>query len=566
MALRGSLAGIKLSDIFQMLAMSQQEQTLVVRCDHDKRIFHFTPGSVSVYLSAGDETAMLGEVLVGLGYLSEKDMERALAVRRRNQRRLGEVLLDMGLCEQEQVDEALKLQVESAIYTLLGWDAGSFEVKEGRPDDAEMGEGARVICVSFEPSALLMEAARRMDEWDSIRQFVPSSDTVLCPTAQGGDELAPEASSLLVEKILALVDGGRMVRDIVQASKLPAFDVSAALAELVKQGRARLATTEELFDIFHLHVRSKDTKRALAVCELINRSAEGDEAVLTRLGQCYEKLQHNEEASAALANAGKLLLDAGQLSEAIEALDHAAQLNRSDLQVRERLFSALNEGGKIDRALSLARMLAQAYFKRREYARARETCQFVLAQRPKDEEARFLLIEIHLATGNVQAAAAESNVLTMARPYGEDVRLKTLRSRIDRLDHTPPEHRKQGAPSLQRPPAPARGRRFPIAVVAAVLLLLAAGGGWLWMERAAAQARGDVDLRAQRLLQQQRYNEAIAEYQTLIDSYPYTTTARALKRLVVDLRIRQQKRAPVTRGSSVDDPDKSLATADSGLP
>jgi len=542
MGLRGNLAGIRLSDIFQMLSVSQQEQTLIVRRDRDKKVFYFSPQGISVFMTPSDETRMLGEILIGLGHVSQKDMVRALNLQRHEKSRLGEILVKLGVCEQKQIEQALKLQVESAIFDLLTWDAGSFEVKEGQPGPTDVADATRVICLTFDPSGLLVEAARRMDEWDGIRQYIPSVNIVLCPIARNSDGLAPEESSLLVEKIFEHVDGRTMVRDIIKRTMLPAFDVCAGLAQLVQQGRVRLATLDELLKLAQTHHRGKDTNRAITICEQVAEGAGSNEEILSKVGRLYHRLGYSEKAAKALAAAGKLHLDAGRINEAIKLLDLAAQLNRSDLKIRRILLAALHEGGKHDRALSVARVLGELYFKRGEYAKAREICQAILREHTNDEEARFLLTEIYLATGNVEAATAESNILARSLPYGEDHRLRQLKSRIAGGRNTFVQEGNLETKSTDKPIRKASGTFRRVLTAAFVLLCIIAGSGWLWMENTAVRARGDVDRRAQMLYGQDRVREIIAEYETIIASYPYTSTARQLGQLVESLKIRQLKK------------------------
>lgn len=562
MGLKGNLDGIKLTDIFQMLAMSQREQTLTVWRGRDKRVFYFTPGSINVILSPDVETALLGQILVGMGYLSQTQMDEALKRQQNDPRRIGEILVDMGLCTPEQIEECLKIQLESTIYDLLLWDFGTFEVTEGPPQVAHT-DGQRVLCVTFDPSGLLMEAARRMDEWDTIRQTIPSLDLVFVRTAENSDDLPPAEGSLLAEKILAYVDGRRRVRDIVDACHLPAFDVSFALAQLLNQGRIRNATSDELLEMIQEHLREKDNDRALSFCEQLAATAESNEDILVKVGRIYERLGYNERAAQALATAGKLYLDTARFNEAIEALDKASQLNRDDLEIKEHLLSALSESGRVDRAISVARVLTQAFHRRGEYARARAMCQFILTHRSQDVEARFSLTEIHLATGNLQAAAAESNILAHILPYGQDQRLKTLRSRIER-GGLPSAHTHNARVDLH-PEARTQSRAHApllITFVALLLILVTGGGLWLWMERAAAQARGEIDRHAQELLIEKRYTDAIAQYQSVVEKYPLTSTARELKRLIVSLKLKQQNERSTGAASATLGTRLSLSTTD----
>ena len=84
----------------------------------------------------------LGEVLLGLKYLDERQLADALERQNHDGRRLGEVLVDLGWCSYQQVYEGLALQQRMASYQLT-------EPTESQrfTEDAVQANGRRVLVV-----------------------------------------------------------------------------------------------------------------------------------------------------------------------------------------------------------------------------------------------------------------------------------------------------------------------------------------------------------------------------------------------------------------------------------
>ena len=79
MALEGDLSAVSLADVFQMLAMSQKEGTLVVRDKKiTKRIF-FSPKGVTLISRGRRQSFRIGEALVYRGKLTEEQLTETIA-------------------------------------------------------------------------------------------------------------------------------------------------------------------------------------------------------------------------------------------------------------------------------------------------------------------------------------------------------------------------------------------------------------------------------------------------------------------------------------------------------
>jgi hypothetical protein len=231
MAIEGPLRELGIHDVFQLLDLSRKTGTLHVRStlrDNEGTIF-FEQGKV-VYASIRSNPNPLGESLLRAGKVSEADLERALAVQRERQgsRRLGEILVEIGAMSRRELERQMRLQVEEVVFELLSWTEGFFSFEEGAVESF-LPEAT----VSITTESLLMEGARRIDEWSRIATRIP--DLTLVPRlADIPDERPPQLDLLPAEwELLSMVDGGRSVRDIARSLARSDFEVARVLYGLV---------------------------------------------------------------------------------------------------------------------------------------------------------------------------------------------------------------------------------------------------------------------------------------------------------------------------------------------
>jgi tetratricopeptide (TPR) repeat protein len=231
MAIKGSLKEASLPDVLQLLALGQKTGCLALSDRSSFGYIFFEQGSIS-YASIVNRRDRLGDLLVKNGLLAPEALAAAVEEQGTgDERRLGEILVERGAITRAQLEQYIRMQIEEAVYFLFTWTQGSFNFEpEQRPE-----EGA--FLVSINPENLLLEGARRVDEWSLIEKKIPSLDMVfLLDPALGehaADELTPEQ-----RKIRPLVDGRRSVREVVEESGLVEFEVGKALFGLIQAGFA----------------------------------------------------------------------------------------------------------------------------------------------------------------------------------------------------------------------------------------------------------------------------------------------------------------------------------------
>ncbi len=226
MAIEGSLADVSLADICQLLAMGRKTGCLTMTDTSNFGYIFFENGKV-IYASVLNRPDRLGELLVKSEAITRDDLSAAMEQQgKHGGKRLGEILVELGSLAQEDLEKYISVQIEEAVYRLFTWVRGSFHFK---PD--EMPEEGFFL-VSINPDALLMEGARRVDEWSLIEKRVSSMDLIFAlkrdPLTQEGVELTDAQ-----RRVIPLMDGERSVEDIVEESGLVEFDTAKALYGLI---------------------------------------------------------------------------------------------------------------------------------------------------------------------------------------------------------------------------------------------------------------------------------------------------------------------------------------------
>ncbi len=126
---------------------------------------------------------------------------------------------------------------EDAIYALALWTTGTFQFSPG----VEIGKQT----ITRSNTNLLMEAARRSDEWKILSKKIPSTDAT--PRLVASDRLAGPITLTPQEWVVVTrCDGRATIDEIARALKKSSFDVAKTLfglvtAALVEVGRPAAA-------------------------------------------------------------------------------------------------------------------------------------------------------------------------------------------------------------------------------------------------------------------------------------------------------------------------------------
>src|SRR5690242_198441 len=217
MAIRGNLKEASLPDVLQLLAMGKKTGCLSITHRNNFGYIYFDRGRIC-YASVVNRRDRLGDMLVKSGEITQVQLDAALAAQsKRGDTPLGHLLVEQGALTPAQLSTAVDVQIREAVYFLFTWHHGTFNFEA---DVAPEGDHV----VSINPESLLLEGARRVDEWSLVEKKIPSFDLVF--EVDRTKAMAVEAE--LTEEqtvVLDLIDGRRDVQGIVDASGLVEFEV-----------------------------------------------------------------------------------------------------------------------------------------------------------------------------------------------------------------------------------------------------------------------------------------------------------------------------------------------------
>jgi hypothetical protein len=234
MPIEGPLRELGIHDVFQLLDLSRKTGALRVTSElrHNEGKIYFDNGVV-VSAEIRSNPHPLGALLLRTGKITEADLERARDMQQRqgDKRRLGEILVALGVITSREVERQIRFQIEEVVFEVMSWNEGYFSFAE----ESESKVPTEVT-VRIPVEALLMEGARRIDEWSRIENRIPHVGVVpsLAPPPQGGggelDLLPPEW------EVLALIDGQRSVRGLATELGRSDFEVAKTLFGLESAG------------------------------------------------------------------------------------------------------------------------------------------------------------------------------------------------------------------------------------------------------------------------------------------------------------------------------------------
>ena len=250
--LQGYLHHILLIDLLQLLSLSGQTGTLELRQGWNSRTIYFQEGRL-IAISLGTRPMTLGELLIKAGWLTTQQVEFLVLRTRQTGQPFRALLLESGLVSEDDLRTLSDHQMEEAIYSLFLWRNCSFRFYWGEAQNVDL---ERTLPVDVSSERLIMEGARRVDEWSHLSPLIPSLRMVFHPTTQV-EFIAPphlEALNSRDRRVLVMLDGRSDVVALAGRTGLSRLEVMRGLAALVSAGLARtsLPSKPQIIELFKL--------------------------------------------------------------------------------------------------------------------------------------------------------------------------------------------------------------------------------------------------------------------------------------------------------------------------
>jgi outer membrane protein assembly factor BamB len=434
MALKGDLTNVNLGDIFQTLAMNLQEGVLILTSETRVKKIYFKDGKIALLGSRNKRGFRLGDRLISLGRLSPEDLNVALLKHEASGALLGEVLVEMNLVSAKDIEDTLQFQAEEEIYELFTWKDAHFEFIEGPPRE-RLNENQEVAEIFFNVSNVIMEAARRMDEWEVIRQDIPDLHQIFVPDRPLPPEVEGETDWLKL-KVLKLIDGRRSVIDLSDETSYSAFDLAKILCELLKDGHIRPATAEEMEASLNSLVKEKEYNRALKIISKLIELADDKMPYLKRAAELSHRTGRFEDASRFYLDLARDCERNRDLLNAEKYLKTAVKLDLRNERIHESLLRILAERGDWDQYVEHSLKAADLAAKSGAFERAREILERAATERPDDLQLISQLSNVYIKLNRKDEAVARlQDMLAHFHPKRDRRKIEIIAEKIIKLGY-----------------------------------------------------------------------------------------------------------------------------------
>ncbi len=234
MALNGDLSTMGLEDIFQWLAVGKKTGVLELRGSlHTKRVAFHEGRITSIWSS--DPREYLGQYLLAFNRITEEQLRDALATQEDEQQLLGRILVNRQLVTEAEIRRIVQMKVEESVYDTFLWSVGSFEFHDGA------GSHQKSMLLSLDVTGIVLEGARRLDDWKRIRKIIRGGDAVLSPISEAIAERLPLATE--DADILSRLDGFKRVDQLVLDMRMPEYKINKLLFDLHEKGLVRIVSS-----------------------------------------------------------------------------------------------------------------------------------------------------------------------------------------------------------------------------------------------------------------------------------------------------------------------------------
>jgi hypothetical protein len=338
MPIEGQLRELSIHDVFQLLDLSRKTGALRVTSDlrDNEGVVLFDHGRI-ISATVRSSPAPLGEMLVRAGRITKEGLAQARQQQLSGDARcLGEILVGVGTIGARELERQVRLQMEAVVFELMSWRDGFFSFEERDVSDVVLEAPVQVSTES-----LLMEGARRIDEWSRMVDKLPTLEVV--PVLATVQEDHATLLDLLPSEweVLAAIDGVSDLRGIAASLGRSEFDVAKVVYGMLSTGVVALENRSTNGHAASEQQATTDLEPALISARKALASGGAEEA----LRMARQVLAVHPSAVEARVIAARALRRLRRLGDASDELRRAIDVAPDDAGVRlEQGFTALSRG------------------------------------------------------------------------------------------------------------------------------------------------------------------------------------------------------------------------------
>jgi len=279
--LKGNIKDVSLVKLLVHLNRNRKTGTLSLRTPLFTKETYLHAGD-AIFASSTYEDDRLGEMLLKTDKITVEQYDKSVEILKSSRKRQGAILVELGYITPKDLFWGVKYQVKEIIQSMFLLEDAEYEFREGQIPTQE------VITLKMSMGNLIYEGVKKIDNWTRIRNEMPDTDSVLRLSADPltlfqGIELSPQD-----RKVLSLIDGKKMIKDVIESSLLGSFEALKILYVLWAIGIIEQTTAIQAEAAAGETAGAQEEPALLE--EILRPHSEEEESLLMRIDALYQKL------------------------------------------------------------------------------------------------------------------------------------------------------------------------------------------------------------------------------------------------------------------------------------
>lgn len=234
MAIEGDLSSLNITSVLQLISRERLTGVLKIKKNTEIADVGFVDGDITgAFFELGERVERLETYLVKSGMIGKNLFDMIEDIHRETKRPTMNIIIEDKYLTIEEIERTIKFKIQEVMDELFTWGEGNFKFEEGA-----LIYPKSVIKLRMHTEGLILESARRLDEWPRIAKSIPSADIVFKRIDRPELKLQPKEDEA---RVLSLIDERRSVSDLVEISGLGRFHTYACLYHLMSTGQTEVA-------------------------------------------------------------------------------------------------------------------------------------------------------------------------------------------------------------------------------------------------------------------------------------------------------------------------------------
>jgi len=234
MPIEGDLKSLNLTSVVQLISQEKLTGVLKIKRKNELVNIGFIDGMITgSFYEHGENVERLEDYLVKSGVIKKNLYEMVKDMHQETKTPMMNILLNEKYLTPQEVEKIIRFKIQEVLDELFTWNDGHFKFEQGA-----IIYPKSVIKIRLPAEGLILEAARRCDEWPRITKAIPAGDIVYKKIERPELKLKHPDDE---ERILSLLDGHRSVDDLIEISGLGKFHTYSTLYHLLSTGQTEIA-------------------------------------------------------------------------------------------------------------------------------------------------------------------------------------------------------------------------------------------------------------------------------------------------------------------------------------